>query len=253
MRGFVAKMHNDTTAHVAYLVRKAVPGVEVFGLVGLNRAMGGVNPAAVAQMVEVKGGWGRIVNMPTYDAEFYVTTVIHPRRPQSRPFVRVSRNGELLPEVRDVIAFMAKARTRDSSGPLGLYTGHNSPAESLMMVREAQRLGVPVMVSHPFIDFIAMPLPLMEEAAKLGAYLEIVTGFATSEDVEAEARKHVQAIRRIGADHFILSSDRGQVDSLSHPDGLVIAARALMRHGLTEAEVNRMMKDNPARFLGLGR
>ena len=47
MRGFVAKQHYDQTAHVAYLVRKAVPGIEVFGLLGSNRAMGGVNPAAV--------------------------------------------------------------------------------------------------------------------------------------------------------------------------------------------------------------
>ena len=253
MRGFVAKMHNDTTAHMAYLVRKAVPGVEVFGLLGLNRAMGGVNPAAVAQMAEVKGGWGRIVNMPTYDAEFYVTTVNHPRRPKSRPFVSVSRNGQLLPEVREVIAIMAKAKTRDSKGQMVLYTGHNSPAESLMMVREASRLHVPVLVSHPIIDFISMPLPMMEEAAKLGAYIEIVTGWADDEDADAEARKHVSAIRKIGVEHFVISSDRGQVDSLSHPDGLVLAARALMRHGITEAELDRMMKGNPARFLGLAR
>ena len=253
MRGFVAKMHNDTTAPIAYLVRKAVPGVEVFGLVGLNRAMGGVNPAAVTQMAEVRGGWGRIVNMPTYDAEFYVTTVNHPRRPKSRPFVSVSRNGQLLPEVKEIIAIMAKTKTRDSNGQMVLYTGHNSPAESLMMVREARRLGVPVLVSHPMIDFISMPVAMMEEAATLGAYIEIVTGWADDEDVDTEAKKHLAVIRRIGVEHFVLSSDRGQVDSVSHPDGLLLAARALMRHGMTEAEVSRMMKDNPARLLGLGR
>jgi predicted metal-dependent phosphotriesterase family hydrolase len=32
---------------------------------------------------------------------------------------------------------------------------------------------------------------------------------------------------------------------------LVAAAKALMSHGITEAEVSRMMKDNPARLLGL--
>ena len=251
MRGFVAKMHNDTTAHVAYLVRKAVPGVEVFGLVGLNRAMGGVNPAAVTQMAEVKGGWGRIVNMPTYDAEFYVTTVSHPRRPKSRSFVSVSRNGELLPEVKEVVAIMAKTKTRDSNGQMVLFTGHSSPAESLLLVREARRRRVPVLVSHPMIGFISMPLPIMEEAATLGAYIEIVTGWVDDEDAEAAARKHVSAIRKIGVEHFVLSSDRGQVDSLPHPDGLVLAARALMRHGITEAELSRMMKDNPARLLQL--
>ena len=251
MRGFVAKMHNDTTAHISYLVRKAVPGVEVFGLLGLNRAMGGINPAAVAQMAEVKGGWGRIVNMPTYDAEFYVATVTHPRRPKSRPFVSVSRGGQLLPEVKEIIATMAKTKTRDSNGQMALYTGHNSPAESLMMAREARRLGVPVMVSHPMIDFINMPVPMMEEAAKLGAYIEIVTGWVDDEDADAEARRHADVIRKIGPEHFILSSDRGQPEGPNQPDGLVLAARALMKHGMTEVEINRMLKENPARLLGL--
>lgn len=247
MRGFVAKLHHDSTAHLAYMARKAVPGIEVFGLVGLNRAMGGVNPAAVRHLAEVKGGWGRVVNMPTWDAEFYVRRSNDP----TRPFVSVSRNGVLLPEVTEIIAIMAQARTRDSGGRLALYTGHNSPQESLMMAREAGRLGVPVMVSHPMIDFIAMPLPIMAEAAKAGAYLEIVSAFATAKNGEDEVRRHVEAIRAIGADRFILSSDRGQANGPTHPDALVTAARALMRHGITEAEVGQMLRDNPARLLGL--
>ena len=247
MRGFVAKMHYDTTAHLAYLLRKTVPDVEIFGLVGSNRAMGGVNPAAVAHMAEVKGGWGRIVNMPTWDAEFYVKNSNNP----TRPFVSVSRNGELLPEVKEVIAIMAKTKTRDSNGQLVLYTGHNAPAESVMMVREAVRQGVPAMVSHPMIEFIDMPLPLMEEAARLGGYLEIVSNFAGGRDAAENTEKTVQAIRKIGVDRFILSSDRGQAKGPLHPDGLVAAARVLMDHGFTEAEVSRMMKDNPARMMGL--
>jgi hypothetical protein len=247
MRGFVAKQHHDSTAQLVYMARKAVPGIEVFGLVGMNRAMGGVNPTAVLHMAEVKGGWGRIVNMPTWDAEFYVRNSTTP----NRPFVSVSRGGELLPEVKEVIAIMAKTKTRDSGGRLVLYTGHNSPQESLMMVREAQRLGVPVMVSHPMIEFISMPLPVMEEAARLGAYLEIVSAFATAKNAEEEIKRHVEAIRRVGADRVILSSDRGQANGPTHPDALVTAAKALMSHGLTEAEVARMMKDNPARLLGL--
>jgi len=247
MRGFVAKQHHDTTAQIAYLVRKAVPGIEVFGLVGLNRAMGGVNPAAVLHMAEVKGGWGRIVNMPTWDAEYYVQNSNDP----TRPFVRVSRDGELLPEVREVIAIMADATTRDSGGRMVLYTGHSSPEESLMMVREARRLGVPVLVSHPMIEFISMPLSTMAEAARLGAYLELVSAFATARNADEEITRHVETIRTIGTDRFILSSDRGQANGPAHPDALVTAARALIGRGLTEAEVGRMMKDNPARLLGL--
>lgn len=247
MRGFVAKMHYDTTAHLVYVLRKAVPGIEIFGLVGSNRSMGGVNPVAVAHMAEVKGGWGRVVNMPTWDAEFYVKN----SRTPNRPFVSVSKNGELLPEVKEVIAIMAKTKTRDSNGQIVLYTGHNAPAESLLMVREATKLGVPVMVSHPLIEFVNMPLPMMEEAATLGAYLEIVSGWATGKEVEHETQKHVAAIRKIGVDRFILSSDRGQLNGPLHPDGLVTVTKALMNGGITEDEINRMLKDNPAKLFGL--
>lgn len=244
MRGFVAKMHYDTTAHVAYVVRKAVPGIEVFGLVGSNRAMGGVNPQAVAHMAEVKGGWGRIINMPTWDAEFYVKNSKNP----NRPVVRVANNGQLLPEVKEVIGIAAKTKTRDSNGQMVIYTGHNAPAESLLMVREAARVGATVMVSHPMIEFVNMPLPLMEEAAKLGAYLEIVSNFTNSEE---SIKEHIEAIHKIGAQHFVLSSDRGQAKGPLHTDGLVNAAKALISRGISEADVSRMMKDNPIKMMGL--
>ena len=34
-----------------------------------NRSVGGVNAAAVEQMAKFKGGYGRVVWMPTFDAE----------------------------------------------------------------------------------------------------------------------------------------------------------------------------------------
>src|SRR5246127_1083170 len=68
MRGLVLKNHYEPTASLAYIVRKEVPGIEFLGGIDLNRAVGGVNPAAVEHMTQVKGGWGRLVWMPTFDA-----------------------------------------------------------------------------------------------------------------------------------------------------------------------------------------
>src|SRR5262245_40267986 len=42
MRGFVIKNHHETTASVAYLIRKEIPGVEAFGSVVLNFKQGGL-------------------------------------------------------------------------------------------------------------------------------------------------------------------------------------------------------------------
>src|SRR5947199_4261224 len=41
MRGLVLKYHYEPTASLAYVVRKVVPGIEIFGGIDLNRSVGG--------------------------------------------------------------------------------------------------------------------------------------------------------------------------------------------------------------------
>src|SRR3954453_1404201 len=62
MRGILLKNHISETASRAALVMKVVPGIEVFGGIVLNNAVGGINPAAVEWMHRFygsrgKGGW----------------------------------------------------------------------------------------------------------------------------------------------------------------------------------------------------
>jgi hypothetical protein len=247
MRGFVIKQHWDQTAQLAELVRKVVPGVEVFGGLGLNSTVGGINLAAVRHLAEVKGGWGRIVWMPTWDAEHYVRKSNQP----NRPFVAISRDGDLLPDVKAVIAEMAKTRTRDSQSAMVLATGHSSPEEGLLLVREARRLGLQVVVTHPLLEIVGMSVAQMQEAAKLGAYLEFVSAFASGPQAETQTRAYAEAIRRVGPEHSIISSDFGQIGRPPHPDALAAAAKALRAHGFTERELDLMFKENPARLLGL--
>ena len=99
MRGLVLKNHYEPTASLAYVVRKVVPGLEVFGGVDLNLSMGGMNPAAVERMAMTTGGYGRVVWMSTFDSEAQVRY-----SKENRPFVRVSQNGQLLPETKQIIA-----------------------------------------------------------------------------------------------------------------------------------------------------
>src|ERR1700722_20353137 len=103
MRGLVLKNHYEPTASLAYIVRKEVPGIDVFGGVDLNLSVGGMNPSAVEHMAATTGGYGRVVWMSTFDSEAQVHYF-----KQDRPFVRVSQNGQLLPETRQVIALIAR-------------------------------------------------------------------------------------------------------------------------------------------------
>jgi Family of unknown function (DUF6282) len=227
MRGLVLKSHWEPTATIAYLVRKEVPGIEVFGGIDLSRAVGGINPAAVEEMTRITGGYGRVVWMPTLDAENVVRA-----SSSSDPFVRISRNGELLPEVKQVISSIARHG-------LVLATGHSSAEEVLMLVREGHRQGVQHMiVTHAMSRFPHMTTPQMQEAAKEGAFIELVY-------------VHTLTIPEIGVASVVLSTDMGQVGIPLPADGLARFAAGLRAQGLTNGDLDRMMKENPARLLGL--
>jgi hypothetical protein len=240
MRAIVLKNHYESTAGLAYLVRLVVPDIEVFGGIDLNLTVGGINPAAVEHMTRVSGGWGRIVWMPTFDAENQVRV-----SKEKRPFVAVSRNGELVPEVRDVISIIAKHG-------LVLATGHSSQEEGLMLLREGRRQGVGQMVvTHAMLAPVLMDLQHMTEAVKLGAFIEFVGGSLATKDAATRLTRFTEAIRSLGPESCILSSDLGQAGNALPADGFGEFLVALRSKGFSAQEIDRMSKENPARLLGL--
>jgi len=240
MRGLVLKNHFESTAGIAYLVRKLVPGIEVFGGIDLNRTVGGINPAAVEHMVKVTGGFGRVVWMPTFDSENQVRT-----SKEQRPFVSVSRGGVLLPEVKQVIALIAKH-------DLIMATGHSSAAEGLLLLDEARRQGVQrLVVTHAMNPPISMTVEQMKQAAALGARIEFVGSTMREAGADARVARFAEAIRAVGPANCILSSDLGQAGNPLPPDGFGEFLVALRAKGFTDAEVQTMARDNPARLLGL--
>jgi Family of unknown function (DUF6282) len=234
MRAIVLKNHYEPTASLAYIVRKEVPGIEVFGGISLDLTVGGVNPAAVEWMTKVKGGYGKVVWLPTFDSE-------NQAAPAGRQFARVVMNGTVTPEVSQVIALAARNH-------LVLETGHSSPAESLIIIREAKRQGVDnVMVTHAMSSPVNMSIADMQAAAKLGAYLELVWVRPGSD----AAANYVKAIKAVGPEYIVLSSDLGQANNPLHPDGLLTMYQYLASQGIKVADIDRMAKENPAKLLGL--
>jgi hypothetical protein len=240
MRAIVLKNHYDPTAGLAYMVRRQVTGVEVFGGVDLNLPVGGMNAAAVEHMTQVSGGYGRIVWMSTFDAENQVRFA-----KENRPFVSVSKNGELLQATKDVIGVIAKHG-------LVLATGHVSASEGLMLLREGKRQGVRHMVvTHAMNAPILMTVAQMQEAAALGAFIEFVGGSMRLAGAPATVARYADAIRTIGPQFCILSSDLGQKGNPLPADGFAEFIAALQARGLTDAELARMTKENPATLLDL--
>src|SRR5215472_8084093 len=224
MRGLVLKNHYESTASLAYVVRKEVPGIEIFGGIDLNLTVGGINPAAVERMTMVKGGWGRVVWMPTFDAENQVRD-----SKENRPFVSIAKNGDLLPEVKQVISIVARHN-------LLLETGHSSPEEGLMLIREAKRQKVQhVVVTHATRPPVRMSIAQMQEAAKLGAYIEFVYD---RQGIPDSAR----AIKAVGPEYCILSSDLGQPNNPLHPDGLEAFFAGLEKEGISRSDIELMSR-----------
>ena len=252
MRGLVLKEHYTETASWAYLVSQMVPGIELFGGIVLNRAVGGINPVAVEAMALSKGGRGKVVYMPTVDAEY--------RSNPGPDKVPVSRNGQLVPAVQEVLKVMAKY-------DLGLSTGHVSPEEVLMLIRAAKAAGVnKIYVQHPNHGGLVMSMAQMKEAVRLGALIEIVlsgeglTGgplgggsavINRENPVQDFGPQKLADIRELGPENVVLTSDLGQPGRVSHADAFQIALTVLAKAGFSQAEIDIMTKQNPARFLGL--
>jgi hypothetical protein len=252
MRGIVLKEHHTETAGWAYLVSRMVPGIEVFGGIVLNRYVGGMNPAAVEAMALTRGGRGKVVYMPTMDAEY---------RNEGQPGrVAVSRNGQLLPEVLQVLQVMAKHN-------LGLSTGHVSPAEVMMLIRAAKAAGISnIYVQHPNHGGLVMSMTQMKEAVRAGAMIEVVlsgdglTGgpagkvpaVVNAENPTADyGPQKIADIRALGPANVILSTDLGQPGRVDYARSFQMALAVLAKEGFSQAEIDMMTKTNPARFLGL--
>ena len=249
MRGLVFKEHTTETASWAYLVSQIVPGIELFGGIVLNRAVGGINPAAVEAMALTRGGKGRVVYMPTVDAEYRSA-------PGTAGKVPVSRDGKLLPEVHQVLQVMAKHN-------LSLSTGHISPEEVMMLIRAAKAAGVNnIYVQHPNHSGLAMSMAQMKEAVRLGALIEIVlsgdglTG-GGPKVVNAEnpamdyGPQKIADIRALGPENVVLTSDLGQPGRVNHAVSFQMALAVLAKEGFSQADIDMITKRNPARFLGL--
>ncbi len=245
MRALLYKNHYYETASMAYLVGQIVPEVEAYGGIALNRSVGGMNPRAVERMAKVHGGRGKVVWMPTFDSEHY-HRVFRPN-PEHVP---ISRGGKLLPETLAVLDAIAEHG-------LALATGHSSPEESLLLIEAAKARGVDrILVTHPLPEPVGMSVAQQKRAAAMGALLEYPFQATLEPNPDwpggyVPMERFLAAIRAVDPERVAISSDLGQPLNPVHTDGLIAFVAKLAEAGFSEAEIDRMLRENPARFLGL--
>jgi microsomal dipeptidase-like Zn-dependent dipeptidase len=110
----------------------------------------------------------------------------------------------------------------------------NVPGLTMAQAKEVTQMGAVIEVC--FLQFLAgpnAPLPFLTHWTQINA-------------------KHVaQAVKELGAGSVLISSDLGQSGNMVHPDGLEAAIAARKKEGISDADIDTMMRKNPARLLGL--
>jgi len=252
LAGFVLKSHYFPTAERAQVVTKAVSGIRAYGAIALNHSIGGLNPVAV----ELAGRSGsKIVWMPTVDAanetagrpggankklpfwaqiqlELAATGINPP------PMTVLDDTGKLTSGARTCLELIRKY-------DMILATGHLGKREIFALVEAAREMNLrKVIVTHAEFPSQNFTAEEQVDLAGKGAFIEhcfttMYTGKASWEGV-------FDAIRKVGVERCILSTDLGQTINPGVSDGFAMFAQTLMEAGFTGAEVRHMAVVNPA-------
>lgn len=255
MGGFVLKSHHVPTADRATLVNAMIPGVTVYGALSLNNFVGGINP----QAVDIAGRLGaRVVWMPTVDAENEsdklhkkdITKLPYWAKIQQElaaeghlrpPISIVTADGSLTPDVLDVLDLIRQHR-------MILATGHLSPEEIFLIVREAHRRGVErIVITHPEFPTTRLSLEQQRDLCPYGVFFERC--FTTAATGKISWEEMIEGIRQTEPARNTLSTDLGQPKALFPDEGLATFIDILLQHNVPALDIHQMSSTNPKTLL----
>lgn len=244
VRAIVIKSHFVPTADRAYLVnqirKEKYPDsdFEMFGGIALNQSVGGINPKAVEAALKLGA---KVVWLPTSTASN------HFKKNGKEGGVEVVRDGKVVPEMKDVFELV---KEYDAV----LATGHISPEECFRVTEAAKNADVKkIVITHPEFHIVGMSMEDREKIVKdYGVCLEIVYAQPIGGGVyKKNLPENVETIRRVGADHIIVSTDSGQLQNPEWYKSIEEYADYLYDAGFAAEEIDTMMKRNPAKMLGI--
>jgi hypothetical protein len=248
LRAVLFKSHFTTNADRIIMLRKNIEGIRLFGSIILNKSVGGVNPEAVFTALNLGA---KRVEMPTVDSKKHIQTLgrTYPWSKVQLPKIEgisiLDSNGDLIPEIREVADLVA------AYGAI-LCTGHLTIPEIFALIEEARDAGVEnILVTHADLDVVSVSIEDQKKMADMGAYIEHSFTPCTHLRQRLDPRRIVEAIKHVGAKRCIMSSDMGQPVNPIPREGFRMFVKTMLHLGLSENEVDTMIKENPAKLLGL--
>lgn len=251
LKGFVLKSHYIPTAERAKVVTRAVPGIQAYGAITLNHAIGGLNPVAV----EIAGRSGaKIVWMPTVDAENETAGRVGGPNKKLPFWAEIQRELAgmgispppltVLDEQGNVNEPARRSMELIANHDMILATGHLGRKEIFALARTAREMKLKrVLITHA--EFPSQNLTADEqlELANLGAYIEHC--FTTMHTGKAPWEVVLDSIRKVGPERCVLSTDLGQTINPPVAEGFAMFAQTLLDGGFSQSEIRRMAVENP--------
>jgi hypothetical protein len=253
LKAVVLKEHHGYTSDRMYFVRKLVSGIDVYGGVVLNNAVGGINPFAVEAAINLGA---KIVWFPTLSAKNHLDQMGGPafgssmqqkskKKMVEKPITVLDEKGHLLPEVYDVIDLIA-------ADDLMLATGHLSIPEVRPLIRAAKERGVKrLYLNHPEY-IINGTIEEQKELAQMGVFIEHLAIFMYPMwPTKAGIDGIVQMIKSVGPERTVLATDLGQVHNPPPWEGLRMFIQVLLEKGIPKEHLKMMVQDNPFYLLNI--
>ncbi|MBM9460342.1 hypothetical protein JK386_10545 [Nocardioides sp. zg-536] len=255
MRGFVIKSHFFPTMAAAGTLQELHPELEIFGSITLNPPVGGLNPTTVEMAAQMGA---RIAWFPTWSAkqeppkhsitlarmEPYLTTLAAERAQTEDAVAVVDADGALTADAQAVVEVC-------SAYGVTVASGHLPPEHSLVLAEAAQQAGARFVLTHPCSGSVAATIEHQQRIAELGGYIEHVFIGCMPMHQRTNPRELADAIRAVGPERCIMSSDAGEAWNPPAPEVLRMFIASMLDLGIDADDVYRMTHDNPALALGL--
>jgi hypothetical protein len=247
MRAIVLKNREYGTVALALLTQKLVPELLTFGSITLDNESGGLNPGAVLAWVRMGA---RVVWLPTATAANSKSKVLRSRGLDlpGEPQTVLDSKGKLLPVVNEIFSIVKEH-------DIALGTGHLAPNEVFVVVEAALKAGLKkVVVTHvlqPQLMDVILTNDEIVRLAKMGAFIEYSYWTCRNNIAITDPAVLAASIKQVGAAHCILTTDFGQIDNPPAPEGLRDFIGDLLEKGIPAADIETMVKTNPAKLLGL--
>jgi predicted metal-dependent TIM-barrel fold hydrolase len=248
MRAVLLKSHFTTNADRVYMLRKQFEGIGIYGNVILNKSVGGINPEAVFTALNFGA---KRVEFPTVDSMKHIKILgrTYPwskiQLPQIEGITILDKEGELIPEVRQVAELVA---AHDAI----LCSGHLTVPEIFALIHEAKDSGVEkILITHADLDIVSVSQEDQKKMAEMGAIIEHSFTPCTHLRQRLDPRVIVEAINYVGAEKCIMSSDMGQPVNALPVEGFRMFIKTMLHLGISEKDIDIMTKKNPAKLLNL--